>query len=85
MKAARWLRYKLAWRFREQTCADCYIDSRAALWFYVPDHMWRLVVGESQDVLCLSCFDRRAESQGVDYRAWLTILGRRSWLVRFDP
>jgi hypothetical protein len=85
MKPVRWLRFKLAGRLREQTCQDCYRDTRSAIWFYVANHVWWAVVGEDQPVLCLVCFDRRAERVGVDYRPWLTVLGARSWLVRFDP
>jgi hypothetical protein len=80
MRAGRWLRYKCAGRFRRQTCEDCYHDGRSAVWFHVPDDLWDTVRG-TRHVLCLTCFDRRAERLGVDYSGDVTIQGRSSWLA----
>jgi hypothetical protein len=38
-------------------------------------------MGDRQDVLCLTCFDRRAECAGVDYSGGVVIMGRESWLA----
>lgn len=81
VKAFRWLRYKCAGRFRRQTCMDCYRDGRSSVWFHVPDHVWYAVMGNSQDVLCLTCFDRRAETTGVDYSGDVIVMGRSAWLA----
>lgn len=35
--------------------------------FHVPDHIWRVVVDNLDDALCLRCFDERATERGV---AW---------------
>lgn len=46
-----------------------------------------LVVGAPYDregwpgVLCLECFDRRAEARGIDYSGDLAVMGRGSWLA----
>jgi len=77
----RQIRYLLRRPPRRQTCKDCWRSD--ALDFYVPDPVWD-AVARGCTVLCLACFDRRAEDAGIDYRSWLTVLGRGSWLVRFD-
>lgn len=38
-------------------------------------------MGDCQDVLCLTCFDRRAEQAGVDYSGDVVIMGRGAWLA----
>jgi hypothetical protein len=80
MKALRWLRYKLAGPFRHQTCEDCYRDGRESIWFHVPDDVWHALRGD-RHVLCLTCFDRRAERECFDYRRGLDVQGRASWLT----
>lgn len=60
---------------------DCYRDGRNSVWFYVPDHVWRAVMGDSQDVLCLTCFDRGAESAVFDYSGDVIVMGRSAWLA----
>jgi hypothetical protein len=59
----------------------CYRDGRDSVWFYVPDGVWYAVVGDCQAVLCLTCFDRRAERAGVDYSGDLVVMGRSAWLA----
>src|SRR4051812_2946245 len=81
MKALRMLRYKYGGRFRHQTCANCGRFGDSAVWFYVPDQVWAAVMGDCQDVLCLTCFDRRAELRRVDYSQAIRVQGRRSWLA----
>ena len=84
------VRYRLTPPPRPQTCKDCWHSG--GLDFHVPDVLWRAVIdgqvwkvpglGAVVDpVLCLACFDRRAEDRGVDYRPGLVVLGSRSWLV----
>src|ERR1700728_2508934 len=80
MKLARWLRYKCAGRFGRQTCEDCYRDGRDAVWFHVPDQTWHEVRG-NRHVLCLTCFDRRAERVDVDYSCDVVVMGRSAWLA----
>jgi hypothetical protein len=60
---------------------DCYRDGRGSVWFYVPDGVWVAVAGDCQDVLCLTCFDRRAERVGVDYSGDVVVFGRSAWLA----
>ena len=80
MKAAHWLWYRCAGRFRRQTCLDCYRDGRVSIWFYVPDAVWSAVMGDCQDVLCLNCFDVRARQIDVDYSGEIVLMGRgRGW------
>lgn len=71
---------------RPQTCKDCWRSD--GIDFHVPDPLWRAVCagsvwadGVTDPVLCLDCFDRRAERAGIDYAAAITVLGRRSWLA----
>ena len=82
--------YRLTPPPRPQTCKDCWHSG--GLDFHVPDVLWRAVIdgqvwkvpglGAVVDpVLCLACFDRRAEDRGVDYRPGLVVLGSRSWLA----
>lgn len=87
MKLLRRLRYKLAgrfgWfgrRFGCQTCEDCYRTGRSSVWFGVPDDVWHLLRGD-RHVLCLTCFDQRAQARGIDYRAGLVVEGCGSWLT----
>jgi hypothetical protein len=81
MNVGRWFRYKCAGRFRRQTYMDCYRDGRDSIWFYVPDDVWHAVVGDRQDVLCLTCFDRHAERAAVDYSGNVVVMGRSAWLA----
>jgi hypothetical protein len=45
------------------------------------------VVGEPYDregwpgVLCLECFDRRAQARGIDYSGYVAVMGRKAWLA----
>jgi hypothetical protein len=48
--------------------------------FYVPETIWEAAAGGCT-VLCLACFDRRAERAGVDYSGAIVVMGRRSWLA----
>ena len=48
--------------------------------FYVPDTIWEAAAGGCT-VLCIACFDRRAEKADVDYGGAIVVLGRRSWLA----
>lgn len=83
MKSLRWLRCKVLsdTRWGRQTCGDCYRDGAEAIWFYVPDAVWGEVMGDSQAVVCLACFDRRAHRRGVNYAATVEVQGRGSWLA----
>jgi len=75
MKPVRWLRYKAAGRFGQQTCEDCYRDGRGSVGFHVPDRVWDAVRGD-RHVLCLTCFDRRAERAGIDYSGEIVVMSR---------
>lgn len=44
---------------------------RVTVGFSVSDEDWKAVVGETESILCLSCFDEIAQMRGVTY----TILG----------
>ena len=35
--------------------------------FHIEDNVWRAVVPESANVLCLPCFDYLASAKGIDY------------------
>jgi len=81
MKPLRRLRYKVGARFREQTCMDCFRKGDLAVWFDVPDEVWATVMGKRQEVVCLTCFDRHAETVGFDYSRLIWVQGRRSWIA----
>lgn len=88
MKALRRLRYRLlqavAARLGRQTCEDCYRDGRTAVWFGVPNETWEAVRGD-RHVLCLTCFDVRAERADIDYGQDIVIEGRSSWMTGRRP
>ena len=42
--------------------------------FYVPETIWEAAAGGCT-VLCLACFDRRAERAGVDYSGAIVVMG----------
>ena len=82
--------YRLTLPPRPQTCKDCWHSG--GLDFHVPDALWHAVIdgqvwkvpglgAVTDPALCLTCFDRRAEHRGVDYRSGLVVLGRASWLA----
>jgi hypothetical protein len=77
VRAYRWLRYKCR---HGQTCEDCYRDGRDSVWLHVPNDVWDAVRGD-RHVLCLTCFDRRAERMGVDYSGDVVVMGREAWLA----
>ncbi len=73
----RLIGYRLTLPPRPQTCKDCWHSG--GLDFHVPDVLWRAVIdgqlwkvpglgAVANPMLCLACFDRRAEHRGVDYR-----------------
>jgi hypothetical protein len=35
--------------------------------FAVPDELWARVVGDSNTIRCLTCFDEEAQEKGVPY------------------
>jgi len=78
VKLVRRFRYRLRRLPRPQTCKDCWRSD--GIDFYVPEQVWDAVARDCT-VLCLTCFDRRAESEAVDYSDSLVIMGRRSWLA----
>lgn len=80
LRCVRWLLTRGTRRGR-QTCRDCYRNGREAIWFYVPDELWEAVMDRSQAVICLTCFDRRAEARSVNYGPVIEVQGRGSWLA----
>ncbi len=72
-----------------QTCRDCwrtsYFDFHVATldWNAAvdPDGRWDDPPDGAPGTLCLPCFDRRAERQGVDYSASLAVMGHGCWNV----
>ena len=78
VKLVRRFRYRLRRLPRPQTCKDCWRSD--GIDFYVPEQVWDAVARDCT-VLCLTCFDRRAEGAAVDYSDSLVIMGRRSWLA----
>src|SRR5207302_7664570 len=75
---------------RPQTFKDCWRSD--GFDFHVPESIWRQVIAGASwrvpgiervtnPVLCLSCFDRRAERVGINYSGSIVVMGRRSWLA----
>lgn len=52
-------------------CKGC--DRRVVVGFSVPDEDWEAVVGGEFNILCLACFDERAEAKGVRYTVLDTV------------
>lgn len=90
--SVRWLRrliYVLSPYPRQQTCKDCWRPD--GLDFHVPTPIWNEVTTVPvwppmaregfPGVLCLECFDRRAQVRGIDYSGELVIMGRHAWLA----
>ena len=75
-----------------QSCIDCwhprYFDFHVATsdWNAVvdPAGLWDAPVEGAPGTLCLPCFDRRAERQGVDYSAALAVMGHGCWNVNSE-
>ena len=65
--------------WRRQTCKDCW--RAGGLDFHVPDEVWQAVVPGRTTVLCLDCFDRRAEAARVDYSPTIRLLGRQCGIL----
>ena len=51
------------WRF--EVCKDCGRDNVAG--FTVTDAIWEEVMGDTQVVLCIFCFDARATARGIEW------------------
>lgn len=50
-----------------EVCKCCGVES--CLGFTVPDLVWEQVMGDSQDVVCITCFDHQATELGVAWEA----------------
>jgi hypothetical protein len=83
MRLARrlWFLWRRRFGGARQTCRDCWRND--GIDFLVPNVVWRLVTGwhDGGGVLCLACFDRRAERKDVDYSAFVAVGGRRCWMA----
>src|SRR5207253_1345605 len=80
IRLVRHLSYLLQWPPRRQTCKDCWRND--GIDFHVPPEIWNAVVApigwpawwDWGGVLCLECFDRRAEKRGIDYSGGLAVM-----------
>lgn len=59
------------------TCKECH--NRETVVWTVPDDIWNSVTSNSTKTLCLSCFDHKAQHQGIKYKKVLNIMGYLTW------
>lgn len=80
-----WLAYVLG--SDGESCQDC--GRRYVLW-YAPDKLYRKVHGNSQGLLCPSCFDKQAATKGIRLK-WipeeykLNLFGPEIYNVHYLP